>query len=152
MCHEEIKGLHTWNKVQVLQFLKHHYDRDNVLYTYNEKVLWEDRNNVLVKKQSRSHDNKIPDPEKLLDSKLGVLDRLTVQDIHKARGNKAAVESFAEKEMKQGVSFLGTGFSNIDMSLCVVLYIASSLFLMIVFFFFRMRSKHWKVKHYRPYV
>ncbi|XP_015260942.1 PREDICTED: sulfhydryl oxidase 2 [Gekko japonicus] len=158
-CHEEIKGLHTWNKVQVLQFLKHHYDRDNILYAYtegrgdlNEKELWEDRKNALVKKQSRSHDNKIPDPEKLLDSKLGVLDRLTVQDIPKARGSKAAVESFAEKEMKQGVSFLGVGFSNVDMSLCVVLYVASSLFLMVVFCFFRMRSKHWKVKHYRPYV
>lgn len=148
-----------WNKVQVLQFLKDHYDSDNILYTYteghsdlNEKELREDRNNVLVNKPHRSHNGKIPDPEKLLDSELGVLDRWTVRDIPKARGNNVSVESFAGKEMKQGVSFLGIGFSNIDMSLCVVLYVASSLFLIIIFFFFRMRSKRWKVKHYRPYM
>ncbi|XP_054853261.1 sulfhydryl oxidase 2 [Eublepharis macularius] len=154
-CHEEIKGMHTWNKIQVLQFLKHHYDSDNILYTYTdgyEKELWEDRKNVLVNKQSRNHVGKIQDPNKMLDSKLGVLDRLTVQDIPKARGNKAAEESVAEKEMKQTVSFLGMGFSNVDMSLCILLYVASSLFLMIMFFFFQMRSKHWKVRHYRPYV
>lgn len=157
-CHEETEGLHSWDRGHVLQFLKHHYDTGNILYTYTEsegglreEELWEDKKNVLVKKQSRRHDDKISDPGKLSDSNLGALGRLTVQDIPKAGGNKAALESFAGKETKQGVSFLGIGFSNIDMSLCVVLYVASSLFLMIIFLFFRMRSKRWKVKHYRPY-
>uniref|UniRef100_A0ACB8F0A2 Uncharacterized protein n=1 Tax=Sphaerodactylus townsendi TaxID=933632 RepID=A0ACB8F0A2_9SAUR len=158
-CHEEVEGLHTWNKVHVLQFLKHHYDSDNILYTYteahgdhDEKELWEDRKSVLAKQESISHDGKIPDREKQLEAKLRVLDRLTVQDIPKAGGSQAMVESVAEQEMKKAASFLGIGFSNFDMSLCVVLYVTSSLFLIIMFFFFRMRSKHWKVKRYPPYV
>ncbi|XP_060106636.1 sulfhydryl oxidase 2 [Heteronotia binoei] len=154
-CHEEIKGLHTWNKVQVLQFLKHHYGGDNILYTYtegqsnlNERELWGERKKVVVQKESRT-----PALEKLLGSKLGVLDGWTGRDVPEARGgHKVAVESLAEEEMKQAVSFLGIGFSNIDMSLCVVLYVASSLFLMAIFFFFRVRSKRWKVKHFRPSV
>lgn len=32
-----------------------------------------------------------------------------------------------------GAAFLGTGFSSLDMSLCVVLYVASSLFLMFMY-------------------
>lgn len=51
-----------------------------------------------------------------------------------------------------GAAFLGTGFSSLDMSLCVVLYVASSLFLMLMYFFFRVRSKRWKVKHHHPSV
>lgn len=46
------------------------------------------------------------------------------------------------------VPFLGVGFSSLDMSLCVVLYVASSLFLMAMYFFFRVRSKRWKARHY----
>ena len=49
-------------------------------------------------------------------------------------------------------AFLGMGFSSLDMSLCVVLYVASSLFLMVMYFFFRVRSKRWKVKHHHPSV
>ena len=51
-----------------------------------------------------------------------------------------------------GAAFLGTGFSSLDMSLCVVLYVASSLFLMVMYFFFRVRSKRWKVRHHHPSV
>lgn len=50
------------------------------------------------------------------------------------------------------VPFLGIGFSSLDMSLCVVLYVASSLFLMLMYFFFRARSKRWKVRLYHPAV
>ncbi|XP_036095155.1 sulfhydryl oxidase 2 isoform X2 [Rousettus aegyptiacus] len=44
------------------------------------------------------------------------------------------------------------GFSSLDMSLCVALYVASSLFLMVMFFFFRVRSRRWKVRHHHPAV
>lgn len=49
-------------------------------------------------------------------------------------------------------TFLGMGFSSLDMSLCVALYVASSLFLMVMFFFFRVRSRRWKVRHHHPAV
>ena len=58
----------------------------------------------------------------------------------------------ALEEAKAAVPFLGVGFSSLDMSLCVVLYVASSLFLMIMYFFFRVRSKRWKVWLYHPAV
>ena len=34
-CHEEIKGLGTWNEGQVLLFLKQHYGRDNLVDTHS---------------------------------------------------------------------------------------------------------------------
>uniref|UniRef100_A0A8C2QLM3 Sulfhydryl oxidase n=1 Tax=Cricetulus griseus TaxID=10029 RepID=A0A8C2QLM3_CRIGR len=34
-CHEEIKGLDSWNEDQVLVFLKQHYSRDNLVDTYS---------------------------------------------------------------------------------------------------------------------
>ncbi|XP_066466761.1 sulfhydryl oxidase 2 [Tiliqua scincoides] len=145
-CHEEVKGLHTWNKAQVLQFLKQHYGTDNILYSSTEgQVGYEERElpeASSLKKQSGKLEDKFLGPEKQLDPKRRAKD-------HPGRdqGQRASVE-----EMKQAVSFLGVGFSNLDMSLCIVLYVASSLFLMIMYFFFRMRSKHWKMRHPRPYV
>uniref|UniRef100_A0A8D0MLU0 Sulfhydryl oxidase n=1 Tax=Sus scrofa TaxID=9823 RepID=A0A8D0MLU0_PIG len=49
-------------------------------------------------------------------------------------------------------AFLGLGFSSLDMSLCVLLYVASSLFLMGMCCFFRLRSKRWKVRLHHPSV
>ncbi|XP_021012128.1 sulfhydryl oxidase 2 isoform X2 [Mus caroli] len=34
-CHEEIKGLDSWNEGQVLVFLRQHYSRDNLVDTYS---------------------------------------------------------------------------------------------------------------------
>ncbi|XP_063000496.1 sulfhydryl oxidase 2 [Elgaria multicarinata webbii] len=162
-CHEESQGVHAWNKGQVIEFLKHHYSSDNILYTYaegqghpDESELREEEEEVreksLPKKESRRNEDKLPDPEKSLDSRSRVLDRWMAQDGPVKDRGKKADESVIEEEMKQAVSFLGIGFSNVDMSLCIVLYVASSLFLMIMYFFFRMRSKRWKVRYSRPYV
>lgn len=145
-CHDEVKGLHTWNKAQVLQFLKQHYGTANILYTSTdsqagpeEQIPQAERETSSLKKQ----EDKFLGPEKQLDPKR------RAKDLPKGdEGQRASVE----EEMKKAVSFLGIGFSNLDMSLCIVLYVASSLFLMIMYFFFRMRSKRWKTRHPRPYV
>ncbi|XP_027543735.1 sulfhydryl oxidase 2 [Neopelma chrysocephalum] len=161
-CHEEIKGLHSWNEEQVLKFLKSHYNSDNILYKYTESQTdssdpeqgdtREGKDKNLLKKLGENRENKLQDKENSVDSgsKVG----------EKPGGNPGAVQGSGKnsgasvnlREVRQAVSFLGIGFSNIDMSLCVILYVASSLFLMIMYFFFRMRSKRWKVKYYRPSV
>ena len=161
-CHEEIKGLHSWNEAQVLQFMKYHYNSENILYKYIESQTdsseteqgdtREVKDKSLLKKPSGNRENKIQDKQSILDSKSKVLDRLIANQGPVKDSGKSAVESANLKETKQAVSFLGIGFSNIDMSLCVILYVASSLFLMIMYFFFRMRSKRWKVKYYRSSV
>nr|XP_048678871.1 sulfhydryl oxidase 2 isoform X3 [Caretta caretta] len=161
-CHDEIKGLHSWNEAQVLQFLKHHYHHENILYKYaegqvnaNEIELGdvrERKDKNLPKKMSGDKEDKILDQQNMLDSKSKVLDKLITNNGPVKDRGKNAIESVIHKETKPSVSFLGIGFSNIDMSLCVVLYVASSLFLMIMYFFFRMRSKRWKVRYYRPAV
>uniref|UniRef100_A0A8B9FJP6 Sulfhydryl oxidase n=1 Tax=Amazona collaria TaxID=241587 RepID=A0A8B9FJP6_9PSIT len=161
-CHEEIKGLHSWNEAQVLQFMKYHYSSENILYKYAESQTdsseteqgdtREGKDKSLQKKPSGSRENKIQDEENVLGSESKVLDKLIANHGPVKDSDKSAVRSATLKEAKQAVSFLGIGFSNIDMSLCVILYVASSLFLMIMYFFFRMRSKRWKVKYYRSSV
>lgn len=161
-CHEEIKGLHSWNEAQVLQFMKYHYNSENILYKYTESQTdsseteqgdtRELKDKSLLKRPSGNRENKIQDKENSLDSESKALDKLVANHGPVKDSGKSAVESANLKETKQAVSFLGIGFSNIDMSLCVILYVASSLFLMIMYFFFRMRSKRWKVKYYRSSV
>ncbi|XP_028314414.1 sulfhydryl oxidase 2 isoform X3 [Gouania willdenowi] len=41
------------------------------------------------------------------------------------------------------------GFTGVDMSLCLLLYICSGLFLMLLFFFFKVRSRRWKLRYSR---
>ncbi|KAM6430997.1 sulfhydryl oxidase 2 [Liasis olivaceus] len=146
-CHREAKSAPTWNKTQVLQFLKQHYGSHNIVETYVEEADVDERDRQggreAPKKEPPREEDKDQDPEEALDSRS------------KAKQDdpgKRAAESAVNEEEKQAVSFLGIGFSNVDMSLCIVLYVASSLFLIIMFFFFRVRSKRWKVKYYRPYV
>ncbi|XP_034969066.2 sulfhydryl oxidase 2 isoform X1 [Zootoca vivipara] len=143
LCHEKRNGLHAWNEAQVLQFLKHHYSSGNILYTYTEEGSKEEADKNSHKKHTRRNEEWIPDREQQLDPKSHVLDILLAKDQNKP---------LAKEEMKSAVYFLGIGFSNIDMSLCIVLYVASSFFLMIMYFFFRMRSKRRKLWHPRPYV
>uniref|UniRef100_A0A8D0KRE0 Sulfhydryl oxidase n=1 Tax=Strix occidentalis caurina TaxID=311401 RepID=A0A8D0KRE0_STROC len=161
-CHEEIKGLHSWNEAQVLQFMKYHYNSENILYKYTASQTdsseteqgdtGEVKDKNPLKKPSGNRENKIQDKENILDSDSKVLDKLVANHGPVKDSGKSPVGSASLKETKQAMSFLGIGFSNIDMSLCVILYVASSLFLMIMYFFFRMRSKRWKVKYYRSSV
>ncbi|XP_021269680.1 sulfhydryl oxidase 2 isoform X2 [Numida meleagris] len=161
-CHEEIKGLHSWNEAQVLQFMKHHYDSENILYRYTEsqtdssenelKDTREEKDKSLLEKPGGNRENVVLNQENRRDSESKLFNKLIGNHRPAKDSGKSAFESVHHQESRQSVIFLGIGFSNIDMSLCVVLYVASSLFLMIMYFFFRMRSKRWKVKYYRSSV
>lgn len=161
-CHEEIKGLHSWNEDQVLQFLKSHYSSDNILYKYAESQTdpsdneqgdtREVKDKNLLKNPGGNGENKLQDKENPVDSGSRVLEKPMGNPGAVQGSGKGAAASVNLKGTRQAVSFLGIGFSNLDMSLCVILYVASSLFLMIMYFFFRMRSKRWKVKYYRSSV
>lgn len=161
-CHEEVKGLHSWNKAQVLQFMKYHYSSENILYKYTESQTGsseteqgdkrQGKDKSLQKKLSDNRENKTQDKEKPLDSGSRALEKPRANRGPVRDSDKGAAGSASLKETKQAVFFLGIGFSNLDMSLCVILYVASSLFLMVMYFFFRMRSKRWKVKYYRSSV
>nr|XP_035948016.1 sulfhydryl oxidase 2 [Halichoerus grypus] len=160
-CHEEIKGLHSWNEGQVLLFLKRHYSGDNLVDTYaadpgdasegGGPPQGGERERGLAspeKPQGEQHAKSFRPPSMLPPrphlpdgSQLGLDGRL-----------QSASGAEGRREAEAAVPFLGMGFSSLDMSLCVVLYVASSLFLMVMYFFFRVRSKRWKVRHHRPSV
>uniref|UniRef100_A0A8C5IN36 Sulfhydryl oxidase n=1 Tax=Junco hyemalis TaxID=40217 RepID=A0A8C5IN36_JUNHY len=161
-CHEEIKGLHSWNEEQVLQFLKSHYSSENLLYQYTQSQAEPSDNeqgDTRELKDKTLQKNSGGNGEKQLQEKENPGDAGS-KGSEKAAGNPGAVQGSGKgaaapvslKGTRQAVSFLGIGFSNLDMSLCVILYVASSLFLMIMYFFFRVRSKRWKVKSHRSSV
>ncbi|XP_067868314.1 sulfhydryl oxidase 2 [Heterodontus francisci] len=160
-CHEEIKGLHTWNEEEVLAFLKSRYSVDNISYKYSEHELQagkaalennrnEGKKQVLSqlgnghKEQKENLQN--PKHSALMKQEKGDL----ADDLKRISFDQEA--GSLKKKLKQSVSFFGIGFSNVDMSLCVVLYAASCFFLMIMYFYFQMRSKKWKARYIRPCV
>ncbi|XP_028664939.1 sulfhydryl oxidase 2 [Erpetoichthys calabaricus] len=144
-CHEEVDGLHTWNEKEVLAFLKRHYVFSNMSPKYTAEQEGPvpgnqaDKEPAAVKVGGDAPNPVVPSVRPALPEK------------HQNK-EKPEANVISQKEQKPGVTFLVLGFSNIDMSLCVLLYVASCLFLMVMFFFFRMRSKRWKIKHNRLYV
>nr|XP_020145197.1 LOW QUALITY PROTEIN: sulfhydryl oxidase 2 [Microcebus murinus] len=161
-CHEEIKGLDTWDEGQVLTFLKRHYSRSNLVDTYSvdqgdpgaggalARGEEEEEEGLTPPEKARGDRNpkSLPPPSVLgpgphLPESLHHRLDIRLQDPH---------ASGVHREAEAAAPFLGVGFSSLDMSLCVVLYVASSLFLMVMYFFFRVRSKRWKVKLYHPAV
>ncbi|XP_052580211.1 sulfhydryl oxidase 2 [Peromyscus californicus insignis] len=160
-CHEEIKGLASWNEDQVLVFLKQHYSKDNLVDTYSVDQGSLDDWGALGREQEEGEglnpsgkswghqDAESLRPPHMLgprtDLSKSLHHRLDLK-LQSPQGQQAL------EEAKAAVPFLGVGFSSLDMSLCVVLYVASSLFLMIMYFFFRVRSKRWKVRLYHPAV
>ncbi|XP_013923139.1 PREDICTED: sulfhydryl oxidase 2-like [Thamnophis sirtalis] len=156
-CHKTTQGPAAWDKTQVLQFLKQHYGSHNLVHTYLEEADNAEGQETQdggegFPKEAAPEANKGRDPQESLGSKSKGLDHGRAKEDSVIDPGKRPGGSVVEQERKQAVSFLGVGFSSIDMSLCVVLYVASSLFLMIMFFFFRVRSRRWKVRHNRPHV
>uniref|UniRef100_A0A3B1KF44 Sulfhydryl oxidase n=1 Tax=Astyanax mexicanus TaxID=7994 RepID=A0A3B1KF44_ASTMX len=143
-CHEEREGLHVWNEDMVLVFLKQHYGAANI----SPKYISDSRprpgppapNEAIAATPSNLH---IQGPKPSAD---GAPKHQKQTDLDGAGDGGSGVQ----KDPRLGVSFLG--FSSLDMSLCVLLYAFSCVFLMLMFFFFRVRSKRWKIKSHRPYV
>lgn len=147
-CHEEQDGLHVWNEQMVLTFLKQHYGASNISPKYTSSSQPEPGPPALEHPKAhvtQAHDgihleqNVNPSPE----SHPKHLKRTFIDDDK---------ETSVRREPRPGMTILGLGFSSVDMSLCVLLYALSCVFLMVMFFFFRVRSKRWKSRNYRPYV
>lgn len=134
----------------MLVFLKQHYSRGNLVDTYSEDQGSPGDWGAPGREQPWGHqDSESLRPPHMLgprtDLSKNLHHRLDLR-LESPQGLQAL------EEAKVAVPFLGIGFSSLDMSLCVVLYVASSLFLMIMYFFFRVRSKRWKVRLYHPAV
>ncbi|XDA73469.1 hypothetical protein R6Z07M_003679 [Ovis aries] len=159
-CHEEIKGLGTWNEDQVLLFLKRHYGRDNLVDTYSADLgdpsegapapgEKHEGSQAPPEQPPADHGAESLRPPSLLPPRPRLSER-SQPGLDLPLGSRAGGEG--RRGAEAAAAFLGMGFSSLDMSLCVVLYVASSLFLMVMYFFFRVRSKRWKVKHHHPSV
>ncbi|XP_040180065.1 sulfhydryl oxidase 2 [Rana temporaria] len=149
-CHEEVGGVHSWNEKEVFGFLKQHYSSKEISLQYAD--LNTDQHDVADEKSdklpTKSPGSSNSDKDKLhKPPKPEFLDKLIQNEPNQSKNSNYHPES-----SKTSVTFLGLGFSNIDMSLCVVLYITSSLFLMVMYFFFRVRSRRWKIRYNKPYV
>ncbi|KAJ7993861.1 hypothetical protein DPEC_G00259090 [Dallia pectoralis] len=154
-CHEEQDGIHVWNDDKVLVFLKQHYGAANI----SPKHL---RSNHLEAPATNGAPKPKPEmlvvpedkPNELLPGNTVVSKSLPLNaNRAKLSGvERAGQDTGVHSDIRPGVTFLGLGFSSVDMSLCVVLYAFSCVFLMFMFFFFRVRSKRWKVRYNRPYV
>lgn len=153
-----------WNEEHVLSFLKQHYAGANISQKYASSTAPE-TGGAAEPASPASPGNQAPPPAGDQDRprdqpRPGDARSPKVppaqekqQQQRQANGRTGeAGSSSGGTEARPGVSFLGLGFSSVDMSLCVLLYASSCLFLMLMFFFFRMRSKRWKVRHNRPYV
>ncbi|XP_035234841.1 sulfhydryl oxidase 2 [Anguilla anguilla] len=152
-CHEERDGLHVWNEENVLSFLKQHYTGANISPKYASSTVPETGGAA----EPASQGDRGPPPARNRDRTLpgNALSSNALPSREKqqwVQGRAGEIGGGGGAEARPGVTFLGLGFSSVDMSLCVLLYASSCLFLMLMFFFFRMRSKRWKVRHSRPYV
>ncbi|XP_044051716.1 sulfhydryl oxidase 2 [Siniperca chuatsi] len=158
-CHEEKNGVHVWNHDNVLLFLRQHYGASNLSPKYS----------LTPPRVPAPPPNPDPDPVKTS----------LPQEEHRGGGERKKPERKAEEQPEPrpgqraqrgeergaalgrggaggaaegGVWILGLGFTSVDMSLCVVLYVCSCLFLMLLFFFFKVRSRRWKLRHSRLHV
>lgn len=154
-CHEETKGLDSWDEGQVLLFLKRHYSGNNLDHTYAAALGGAGEGGGPAEAPEREGGR--ASPLKPGDQGSRSLRPPSVQPPRPGlsegphlRQDRAGVPG--RREAEAATPFLGSGFSSLDMSLCVMLYVASSLFLMLMFFFFRVRSKRRTVRHRHPAV
>ncbi|CAL9707905.1 unnamed protein product [Knipowitschia caucasica] len=189
-CHDEERGLHAFNRQQVLQFLLHHYSDANLSHKYtveadvnleqvnvgqeqvaskelghkevgSEKVgendvnknLSEDNGQVfpgLIKDHSKNENGLNMDGSKNVNG-LNKADIKNLVDklVGHLKPEEGAVVEEGEKTGSSGDHAnrtLALGFTSVDMSLCLLLYVGSCVFLMLLFFFFRVRSRRWRLR------
>lgn len=140
-CHEEKNGVHVWNHDNVLHFLRHHYGATNLSPRYS-----------LTPPRLPA-----PPPEHAQSSQPGEEEprRGGGREEEPRHGKQVVREEQREVLVRSGGSvwILGSlGFNSVDMSLCVLLYVSSCLFLMLLFFFFKVRSRRWKLRTARLHV
>ncbi|KAF6721082.1 Sulfhydryl oxidase 2 [Oryzias melastigma] len=149
-CHEEQNGVHVWNLDNVLHFLRHHYSASNLSPKYS----------LTPPRAPAPSFDLLPTSKSKVEDRGGAAAGGGGMKAEEQPGPQPAQAS-PRPEMKdlvmgegegRGVWILGMGFNSVDMSLCVVLYVSSCLFLMLLFFFFKVRSRRWKLRHSRLHV
>ncbi|XP_037349542.1 sulfhydryl oxidase 2 [Talpa occidentalis] len=147
-CHEEVKGLDSWHEDQVLLFLKRHYGGDNLVHTHAVGLGNAGPGGSPAETEAQGQDRASPARPR---GGPGA-ESLRPPSLLSPGPPLRLAGPAGRGEAEAAVPVLGSGFSSLDMSLCVLLYAASSLFLMVMYFFFRVRSKRWKTRHHHPAV
>ncbi|XP_014863899.1 PREDICTED: sulfhydryl oxidase 2-like [Poecilia mexicana] len=142
-CHEESNGVHVWNQANVLAFLRRHYGASNLNPRYS---LTSPR---LPAGAGPAQTRRPQEERPAAGGERKGEDQVELRPIQPGprRGEQAVLI-----QGEGGFWILGLGFTSVDMSLCVVLYGSSCLFLMLLFFFFKVRSRRWKLRHARLHV
>uniref|UniRef100_A0A672GVQ4 Sulfhydryl oxidase n=1 Tax=Salarias fasciatus TaxID=181472 RepID=A0A672GVQ4_SALFA len=124
-CHEERNGVHVWNRDGVLLFLRRHYGAANLSPRYAATP-----------------------PPAPRPAPPGAPPRSDPGWEGGGTGGEDGGDG-GDGGGRAGLWILGVGFNSVDMSLCVLLYVSSCLFLMLLFFFFRVRSRRWRLTRSR---
>ncbi|KAG7490651.1 sulfhydryl oxidase 2 [Solea senegalensis] len=166
-CHEEKDGIHVWNQDNVLHFLRHHYGASNLSPKYSltpPRLLAPPANPNPVhtgkpqEKQQGGGGEERKEEKRVRDGQQQPRPGLQAQkeegrsEVPRRGGGGGGGAAAAVVPAGGGVWILGLDFNSVDMSLCVVLYICSCLFLMLLFFFFKVRSRRWRLKYSRLHV
>ncbi|XP_070689940.1 sulfhydryl oxidase 2 [Pempheris klunzingeri] len=170
-CHEEKNGVHVWNHQNVLLFLRQHYGASNLSPKYSLTpprlpAPPSDPEPVQTSRPQEEHrggggggGGERKEPEKKAEEQpksrpghqtLRGEDRVETRGLGAEGGGRRGGQEGGTAG--GGVWILGLGFNSVDMSLCVVLYVCSCLFLMLLFFFFKVRSRRWKLRYSRLHV
>uniref|UniRef100_A0A8C6WNI2 Sulfhydryl oxidase n=1 Tax=Neogobius melanostomus TaxID=47308 RepID=A0A8C6WNI2_9GOBI len=139
-CHEENRGLHAFNQQEVLSFLLRHYGEDNLSRRYAVQT---DEGEEKGSKEVGGKEGLANDSVHK-DAKQDFADKPDRPDKADRTGERGDQEE--ERESQSVNRTLALGFNSVDMSLCLLLYIGSCVFLMLLFFFFRVRSRRWKLR------
>ncbi|CAK6981552.1 LOW QUALITY PROTEIN: sulfhydryl oxidase 2 [Scomber scombrus] len=165
-CHEEKNGVHVWNQENVLLFLRRHFGASNLSPKYS---LTPPRLPAPPADPQPAQTHRHQEEERRAGGAGaggGGGDRKdTERRTEEQPGPGHPVQTGEELGLRRtggvaaggagggaGVWILGLGFNSVDMSLCVLLYVSSCLFLMLLFFFFRVRSRRWKLRYSRLHV
>ncbi|XP_075881604.1 sulfhydryl oxidase 2 [Nelusetta ayraudi] len=170
-CHEEKSGVHVWNQDSVLLFLRHHYGASNLSPKYSvtppqlpappptsahstgpQEEQKAAGGGGEVEEEEKTKKKKEEEEEEEAEAAEKKSDEPPApQPGHRAHRGEGGggVRGEAGEDGGGGVWILGLGFNSVDMSLCVVLYVCSALFLMFLFFFFKVRNRRWKLRYSR---
>lgn len=138
-CHEENRGLHAFNRQEVLRFLLRHYGDHNLSGRYSVQPETATTSRREEENEDREVGQKVAGLNESLQQKDSVKDSVkeSIKDTVGEEGRESG---------EGGTRTLALGFNSVDMSLCLLLYVGSCLFLMLLFFFFRVRSRRWKLR------
>uniref|UniRef100_A0A3P9PNJ5 Quiescin sulfhydryl oxidase 2 n=1 Tax=Poecilia reticulata TaxID=8081 RepID=A0A3P9PNJ5_POERE len=142
-CHEESNGVHVWNHANVLAFLRRHYGASNLNPSYSL---------TSPRLPAGAGPAQTRRPQEERPAAGGERKGKDQADLQPIQPGPRRVEQAVLIRGEGGFWILGLGFTSVDMSLCVVLYGSSCLFLMLLFFFFKVRSRRWKLRHARLHV